>query len=61
MQEEWEILYVYLMQYPNMIKSCVADVLEGRLNTHNLCVFLDSLCSTFSVYYRRVRVLTVCF
>lgn len=56
--EEWELAFVYLLQYSRTIESCVSELCNGKLNVHNLLIFLDSLCTTFSGYYRRVRVLT---
>lgn len=55
------MLYVHLFQYPIIVKSCVKYIFDAKINVHNLCTFLDSLCSIFSVYYRRVRILTVYF
>ncbi|VEN54608.1 unnamed protein product [Callosobruchus maculatus] len=57
-QEEWELLYVYIMQYPMILRDSVKDIEKGIFNPHNLVIFLSNLCSVFSVYYRRVRVLT---
>ncbi|KAL3274060.1 hypothetical protein HHI36_015479 [Cryptolaemus montrouzieri] len=55
--EEWELLYVYIMQYPQLIKTCIKDVEKGIANPHYLISFLSNLCSIFSVYYRRIRIL----
>nr|CAH7759425.1 unnamed protein product [Callosobruchus chinensis] len=57
-QEEWELLYVYIMQYPMILRDSVKDIEKGIFSPHNLVTFLSNLCSVFSVYYRRVRVLT---
>ncbi|GLV31589.1 uncharacterized protein CBL_07350 [Carabus blaptoides fortunei] len=56
--EEWEMLYVYLMQFPQTVLNCIKDIAECKLNTHYLCSFLDSMCALFSIYYRRIRILT---
>ncbi|XP_066143132.1 DALR anticodon-binding domain-containing protein 3 [Euwallacea fornicatus] len=56
--EEWELLYVYILQFPHVIKSCIKGVEKGNVNPQHLITFLSSLSSVFSVYYRRVRILT---
>lgn len=58
-QEEWELFYVYILQYPLLTESCIKDIEKGLLNPHYLVVFLSNLCSVFSAYYRRIRILTV--
>ncbi|XP_044748221.1 DALR anticodon-binding domain-containing protein 3 [Coccinella septempunctata] len=55
--EEWELLFVYIMQFPLLIRSCVRDAGKGIVNPHYLVSFLSSMCSVFSVYYRRIRIL----
>ncbi|KAK9886763.1 hypothetical protein WA026_018415 [Henosepilachna vigintioctopunctata] len=55
--EEWELFYVYVVQYPLIVKSCIKDMEKGIINIHYLVSFLCNLCSVFSVYYRRVRIL----
>lgn len=56
--EEWELLYAYVLQFPFVIKSCVRGVEKGLVNPQHLISFLSGLSSVFSVYYRRVRILT---
>ncbi|KAJ8971368.1 hypothetical protein NQ317_016563, partial [Molorchus minor] len=56
--EEWELFYVYILQFPITIKSCIKDIEKGIINPQYLVSFLSSLCSIFSAYYRRVRILT---
>ncbi|CAH1175761.1 unnamed protein product [Phaedon cochleariae] len=56
--EEWELFYVYIMQYPLVVKSCIRDIEKGFLNPQYLISFLTNLSSVFSVYYRRIRILT---
>ncbi|XP_066262359.1 DALR anticodon-binding domain-containing protein 3 [Euwallacea similis] len=56
--EEWELLYIYILQFPHVIKSCIRGVEKGNVNPQHLITFLSSLSSVFSVYYRRVRILT---
>ncbi|CAH0552907.1 unnamed protein product [Brassicogethes aeneus] len=55
--EEWELLYVYILQFPLIVQSCVKDLEKGIYNPQNLVQFLSNLSSVFSIYYRRVRIL----
>ncbi|KAG5898823.1 hypothetical protein JTB14_018783 [Gonioctena quinquepunctata] len=57
-QEEWDLFYVYILQYPIVIKNCIKDIEKGLLNPQYLISLLSNLTSVFSVYYRRVRILT---
>lgn len=54
--EEWDLLLLVL-QFPSWLIQCVSP--KGKVSLHPLLVGLDKICRTFSVYYRRVRVLTV--
>ncbi|KAJ9576554.1 hypothetical protein L9F63_025551 [Diploptera punctata] len=54
-QEEWELVFVYLLCYPGVVQSCVAG---GRLSPNLMCKFIKELTNCFSVYYRRIRILT---
>ncbi|CAH1114482.1 unnamed protein product [Psylliodes chrysocephalus] len=56
--EEWELFYVYILQFPMVVKSCIKDIEKGIFNPQYLISFLSNLSSIFSVYYRRVRILT---
>ncbi|KAF2894593.1 hypothetical protein ILUMI_11581 [Ignelater luminosus] len=56
--EEWEILFLYVLQFPYIVNNCIKEIMEGRLYIHNLCNILCGMCSAFSVYYRRIRILT---
>jgi hypothetical protein len=56
--EEWEMIFIYILQFPLVVISCVCDIKLGTINLHNLILFLSNLSSTFSIYYRRVKILT---
>ncbi|XP_063912191.1 DALR anticodon-binding domain-containing protein 3 isoform X1 [Zophobas morio] len=56
--EEWEMVYVFILQFPLVVVNCVSDIKLGVVNLHQLVFFLSSLSSVFSVYYRRVKILT---
>ncbi|XP_018564155.1 DALR anticodon-binding domain-containing protein 3 [Anoplophora glabripennis] len=56
--EEWELFYVYILQFPLVIKGCIKDICKNIFNPQYLVTFLSNLSSLFSAYYRRVRILT---
>lgn len=55
--EEWELLYVYILQFPLVIKNCIRSIEKGIFNPQHLITFLSNLSSVFSIYYRRIRIL----
>ena len=57
--EEWSLLFNYLLEYPSLIEKSARDLIDGKPAIHNICNYLFNLCSLFSVYYRRVRILLV--
>lgn len=59
--EEWELMYVYIMQFPLLLKSSLRDILKGRININYLISALSHMVQVFSIYYRRIRVLIVSF
>lgn len=57
-EEEWELVYGYIFGFPNLINRCIENIDSSSCSVHCLIKFLDGFVSTFSVYYRRVRILT---
>lgn len=57
-EEEWELIYGYVFGFPNLINRCIENIDSGSCSIHCLIKYLDGLVSIFSVYYRRVRILT---
>ncbi|XP_055912180.1 DALR anticodon-binding domain-containing protein 3 [Eupeodes corollae] len=57
-EEEWELLYGYIFGFTNLVNRCTENFVSGSCGVHYLIKYLDGLVSTFSVYYRRVRILT---
>nr|CAD7430178.1 unnamed protein product [Timema monikensis] len=57
-KEEWTLLCKHLLFYPNILENSVRDVESGIIEPQLLSRFLMSLCANFSIYYRRVRILT---
>ncbi|XP_077979309.1 DALR anticodon-binding domain-containing protein 3-like isoform X2 [Glandiceps talaboti] len=60
--EEWELLFHYLLPYPSLVRECVGNVTQGnphiQILTHKVCNFLMSLSRDLSSYYGRIHVLT---
>ncbi|XP_049864507.1 DALR anticodon-binding domain-containing protein 3 isoform X1 [Schistocerca gregaria] len=54
--EEWQLLH-FIIVYPSIVNSLGNDLEKGILKPHVICVFLSAMCKTFSVYYRRIRIL----
>ncbi|XP_014205459.1 uncharacterized protein LOC106637261 [Copidosoma floridanum] len=60
--ESWDLIYSYLMRYPDLLKSTVPTHVnnnESKLefHMHHLWSFLSTLSHKFSSYYRRYRIL----
>ncbi|CAH0720210.1 unnamed protein product, partial [Brenthis ino] len=58
-EDEWYLIFNYIMGLPSLIKNCV-ELSETRceFRPHLICNYLSSMVKTFSQYYRRVRILT---
>lgn len=56
-EEEWKI-FKLLLSFPEILEYSIKELPQGRVNIHLLHKFLTEMVSTFSVYYRRVRLLT---
>lgn len=55
--EEWK-LFKLLLTFPDVLERAVNELPQGRVNIHFVHKHLSELASVFSVYYRRVRLLT---
>jgi len=55
--EEWK-LFKLLLTFPDILERSVNELPQGRVNIHCIHKHLSELASVFSVYYRRVRLLT---
>ncbi len=60
-QEEWILLFNYVLAFPTLIGQTIGEFHKSTFSLHNLCIFLSGLASTFSIYYARIRILTVCY
>ncbi|XP_031627651.1 DALR anticodon-binding domain-containing protein 3 [Contarinia nasturtii] len=57
-EEEWQMFFVYIVGYPNLLERCISGIGTGNIAIHLLCTFLSNLSALFSVYYHRVKILT---
>ncbi|XP_018355727.1 PREDICTED: DALR anticodon-binding domain-containing protein 3 [Trachymyrmex septentrionalis] len=57
-KEEWELIYNFIFGYPQMINDCLKCEPNFHIYPQVVCLFLSRLCQKFSVYYRKVRILT---
>ncbi|CAO1405054.1 unnamed protein product [Diamesa serratosioi] len=56
-EEEWKI-FRYLIVYPELIENCICNLHQGKVPIHTICKYVSELVALFSIYYRRVRLLT---
>ncbi|XP_073829415.1 DALR anticodon-binding domain-containing protein 3 [Musca autumnalis] len=57
-EEEWQLVFAYLAGFPDLIDRCLEQLERGMCATHLIIRFLHGLVAIFSVYYRRIRILT---
>lgn len=57
-EEEWELIYNFIFGYPQMINNCLKCESSFHIYPQVICSFVSRLCQKFSVYYRKVRILT---
>lgn len=57
-EEEWELIYNFIIGYQQMLKDCLKYDPIFQVNPQVICIFLAKLCQKFSIYYRRIRILT---
>ncbi|XP_012528625.1 DALR anticodon-binding domain-containing protein 3 isoform X2 [Monomorium pharaonis] len=57
-EEEWELIYNFIFGYPEMINNCLKCEPGFHIDPQVICLFLSRLCQKFSVYYRKVKILT---
>lgn len=56
-EEEWA-MFKLLLTFPEVISQAINELDQGKASLHLIHKFLTSLANTFSIYYRRVRLLT---
>ncbi|XP_050327992.1 uncharacterized protein LOC126758046 [Bactrocera neohumeralis] len=57
-EEEWQLVFCYIFAFPNLIESCLEQIQKGICAVHTIVRFLGDFAALFSVYYRRIRILT---
>lgn len=57
-EEEWQLVFCYIFSFPNLIESCLEQIQKGICAVHTIVRFLGDFAALFSVYYRRIRILT---
>ncbi|PSN30028.1 hypothetical protein C0J52_26415 [Blattella germanica] len=57
-EEEWELVFSHLLMYPHVLNRATMNATKGEIFPNLICKFIVDLCSCFSLYYRRVRILT---
>uniref|UniRef100_A0A182RYD1 DALR_1 domain-containing protein n=1 Tax=Anopheles funestus TaxID=62324 RepID=A0A182RYD1_ANOFN len=56
--EEWQLLYAYLMRFPNIIRLTIGYGKSPQIAPYHMLSFTLCLIKCLSKYYRRVRILT---
>ena len=54
-EEEWEIIFVYMANYLNLIQNTFEY--SNNIKVGRICQFLVDLCNTFSRYYNRIHII----
>ncbi|GFO14418.1 Dalr anticodon-binding domain-containing protein 3-like [Plakobranchus ocellatus] len=63
-EEDWELVYVYLAAFPDVVSQAVECVcpekgkLSAKIHTHKVTNFLVSFCKCLSAHYSRYHILT---
>ncbi|XP_046386995.1 DALR anticodon-binding domain-containing protein 3 isoform X2 [Ischnura elegans] len=57
LEEEWMLVYCYLMPYPSLLAQLVKPK-ELKFDIHTLLKYMQDLCKCLSAYYSRVHILT---
>ncbi|XP_062141505.1 LOW QUALITY PROTEIN: uncharacterized protein LOC133849438 [Drosophila sulfurigaster albostrigata] len=54
---EWELIFGYLLSFPDVVESTLAQLRKGQCGVHLLVRYIINLVSTFSRFYRKYKVL----
>ncbi|CAH1785056.1 unnamed protein product [Owenia fusiformis] len=60
-EEEWSLLFNYVMSYPSIVQQAIAPLHKGihsQIQTHKICNFLLHMARDMSSYYSRVHILS---
>ncbi|KAH8367790.1 hypothetical protein KR084_002833 [Drosophila pseudotakahashii] len=54
---DWQLIYGYLLAFPELLESVVDNLQQGQCGVHLLVRYIDNLAAVFSRYYRHKKVL----
>ncbi|KAL2720370.1 FHF complex subunit HOOK interacting protein 2A-like isoform X2 [Vespula squamosa] len=57
-EDEWELIYNFIVGYSQAIENSIKHKPIFQICPQVLCMFLSRLCQKFSIYYRRIKILT---
>ncbi|KAI9582274.1 uncharacterized protein LOC119637129 [Glossina fuscipes] len=57
-EKEWELVFVYLIGFPDLVERCLDQLERGLCAIHLITRFLHKMVGVFSIYYRKTRILT---
>uniref|UniRef100_A0A1A9VRU1 DALR anticodon binding domain-containing protein n=1 Tax=Glossina austeni TaxID=7395 RepID=A0A1A9VRU1_GLOAU len=57
-EKEWQLVFVYLTGFPDLVERCLDQLERGLCAIHLIIRFLHNMVGVFSIYYRRTRILT---
>lgn len=57
MQLDWQLIYGYLLTFPELVESTLVQLDQGLCAVHLLVRYIVDLASLFSRYYRNKQIL----
>lgn len=57
MQLDWQLIYGYLLAFPELVESTMVQLKQGQCGVHLLVRYIVNLASLFSRYYRSKQIL----
>ncbi|XP_047343208.1 DALR anticodon-binding domain-containing protein 3 [Vespa velutina] len=57
-EDEWELIYNFIIGYSQAIENSIRHKPNFQICPQVICMFLSRLCQKFSIYYRRIKILT---
>ncbi|XP_017013766.2 uncharacterized protein [Drosophila takahashii] len=54
---DWQLIYGYLLTFPELLESLMDNLQQGQCGVHLLVRYIDNLAGVFSRYYRHKKVL----
>jgi len=56
-QLDWQLIYGYLLSFPELVASTLAQLQHGQCAVHLLVRYIGNFASVFSRYYRYKQIL----